>query len=199
MTLARKKLIVASIVAIAATAAGAEDAMPYEEIISPDADSRAYFWQGIDEIGAGDVKGARDKLNKAVKADGNCFLAYMLLSQIEYAEGNDEKSTEYLQRIAAEPPELDALYEEVAAALREDDYEAVASQARKLVAAYPQTIRAIAALHLLGRAQYQLGRRTDALLTLKAAYMYSDLAPGTVPAYGSPAEAEEFEEFAGVR
>ena len=63
----------------------------------------------------------------------------------------------------------------------------------------PQTIRAIAALHLLGRAQYRLGRRPEAALALKAAYMYSDLAPGTVPAYGSEAEAEEFVEFAGVR
>jgi len=44
-----------------------------------------------------------------------------------------------------------------------------------------------------------LGRRTEAALTLKAAYMYSDLAPGTVPAYGSEAEAEELKEFAGVR
>jgi Tfp pilus assembly protein PilF len=199
MTSLRKKLIVVLIVAVAATAAAADDAMPYEEIISPDAGCREYFWEGIDEIGAGDVKGARDKLDKAVETDGGCFLAYLLLSQLEYAEGNDEKSTEYLQRVAAEPPELAALYEEVAAALRADDYEAVASQAGKLVAAYPQTIRAIAALHLLGRAQYQLGRRPEAALALKAAYMYSDLAPGTVPAYGSEAEAEEFEKFAGVR
>lgn len=196
--LARKQLIGVLIIAFAAAAA-ADDAMPYKEIISPDAGCREYFWEGIDEIGAGDVKGARDKLDKAVEADADCFLAYLLLSQLEYAEGNDEKSTEYLQRIAAEPPELAALYEELAAALRADDYEAVASQAEKLVAAYPQTIRAIAALHLLGRAQYQLGRRAEAALTLKAAYMYSDLAPGTVPAYGSPAEAEEFVEFAGVR
>jgi Tfp pilus assembly protein PilF len=199
MKLARYKLIVVLIVAVAATAAAADDPMPFKEIISPDADCRDYFWEGIDEIGAGDMKGARDRLGKAVEADGDCFLAYLLLSQLEYAEGNDEKSTEYLERIAAEPPELSAVYEELTVALRADDYEAVASQADKLVAAYPQTIRAIAALHLLGRAQYQLGRRPEAALTLKAAYMYSDLAPGTVPAYGSPAEAEELEKFAGVR
>lgn len=199
MTLARHKLIGLIVAAFAATAAAADDAVPYEEIISPDAGCREYFWEGIDAVGAGDVKGARDKLNKAVKADAGCFLAYLLLSQLEYVEGNDEKSTEYLKRVAAEPPELSALYEELAAALRADDYEAAASQAEKLVAAYPQTIRAIAALHLLGRAQYELGRRAEAALTLKAAYMYSDLAPGTVPAYGSPEEAEEFEEFAGVR
>ena len=199
MTLARKKLIGVLIVVVAATAAAADDAMPYKEIISADAGCREYFWEGIDAIGGGKMKGARDKLDKAVKADADCFLAYLLLSQLEYAEGNDEKSTEYLQRVAAEPPELSALYEEVAVALRADDYEAVASQAKKLVAAYPQTMRAIAALHLLGRAQYYLGRRAEAVLALKAAYMYSDLAPGTVPAYGSEAEAEELEEFAGVR
>lgn len=199
MTLLRKKLIVVLIVAVAATAAAADDAMPYEEIISPDAGCRAYFWEGIDAVGAGKIKDARGKLGKAVKADAGCFLAYLLLSQLEYAEGNDEKSTEYLQRIAAEPPELSAVYEELAAALRADDYETVASQAEKLVAAYPQTISAVAALHLLGRAQYHLGRRPEALLALKAAYMYSDLAPGTVPAYGSEAEAKELEKFAGVR
>jgi tetratricopeptide (TPR) repeat protein len=199
MTLARRKLIGLLVAAFAATAAAADDAVPYEEIISPDAGCREYFWEGIDAIGAGDVKAARDKLDKAVKGDDGCFLAYLLLSQLEYAEGNDEKSTEYLRRVAAEPPELDALYEELAVALRADDYEAAAAQAEKLVAAYPQTIRAIAALHLLGRAQYELGRRAEAALTLKAAYMYSDLAPGTVPAYGSAEEAEEFEEFAGVR
>ena len=184
---------------VAATAVAADGAVPYEEIISADAGCREYFWEGIDAIGAGDMKGARDKLDKAVEADAGCFLAYLLLSQLEYVEGNDEKATEYLQRIASEPPELSALYEEVAVSLRADDYEAVASQAEKLVAAYPQTIRAIAALHLLGRAQYQLGRRPEAGLTLKEAYMYSDLAPGTVPAYGSAEEAEEFEKFAGVR
>jgi tetratricopeptide (TPR) repeat protein len=199
MTFARKELIGVLIAAVAATAVAADDAMRYEEIISADAGCREYFWEGIDAIGGGQMKDARDKLNNAVKEDADCFLAYLLLSQLEYVEGNDEKSTEYLQRVAAEPPELSALYEEVAAALRADDYEAVASQAEKLVAAYPQTIRAIAALHLLGRAQYQLGRRAEAALTLKAAYMYSDLAPGTVPAYGSEAEAEELEEFAGVR
>jgi tetratricopeptide (TPR) repeat protein len=199
MNSACRTLIGVSLIVAAAGAAVADDAMPYEEIISPDAKCRAYFWEGIDEMGAGDVKGARDKLNKAVKADDDCFLAYMLLSQIEYAEGDDVKSTEYLQRIAAEPPELDAMYEELAASLRDDDYEAVASRAQKLVKAYPQTIRAVAALHLLGRAQYYLGRRPEAALTLKAAYMYSDLAPGTVPAYGSEAEADELEEFAGVR
>lgn len=199
MTFARKELIGVLIAAVTATAAAADDAMPYEEIISADAGCREYFWEGVDAIGGGKMKDARDKLDNAVKEDADCFLAYLLLGQLEYVEGNDEKSTEYLHRVAAEPPELSALYEEVAAALRADDYEAVASQAERLVAAYPQTIRAIAALHLLGRAQYQLGRRTEAALTLKAAYMYSDLAPGTVPAYGSEAEAEELKEFAGVR
>ncbi len=199
MTSAQRKLVSVIIAFFAAAAAAAEDAVPYEEIISPDAGCREYFWEGIDALGAGDVKGARDKLDKAVNEDDGCFLAYLLLSQLEYAEGNDEKSTEYLRRVAAEPPELDALYEELAAALRADDYEAVAAQAEKLVNAYPQMIWAIVALYLLGWAQYELGRRAEAALTLKTAYMYSDLAPGTVPAYGSPEEAVEFEEFAGVR
>jgi TolA-binding protein len=187
------------VVATAAAAYAVGEAAPYQDIISPDAVCREYFWEGIDAIGARDMKGARDKLNEAVKEDSACFLAYLLLSQLEYAEGNDEKSSEYLRRVAAEPPELAGLYEEAAAALRADDYEAAAAQAEKLVKAYPQTMRAIAALHLLGRAQYFLGRRAEAALTLKAAYMYSDLAPGTVPAYGSAEEAEELERFAGLR
>ncbi len=183
----------------AGTAVAGDEAAPYAAVISRDATCREYFWKGIDAIGAGKLNGARDSLEKALREDDGCFLAYLLLSQVEYADGNDAKSTEYLERIPPEPPELAGLYEELAAALRADDYEKVAAQAEKLVAAYPQTIRAVAALHLLGRAQYHLGRRAEAALTLKAAYMYSDLAPGTVPAYGSEAEAEEVEKFAGVR
>ncbi len=193
------KILSLLIATAAVTAYAVGEAAPYQDIISPDAPCREYFWEGIDAIGAGDMKGARDSLNKAVEEDEGCFLAYLLLSQLEYAEGNDEKSSEYLRRVAAEPPELAALYEELAVALRADDYEAVAARAEKLVSAYPQTIRAIAALHLLGRAQYYLGRRAEAALTLKAAYMYSDLAPGTVPAYGSAEEADELERFAGLR
>lgn len=187
------------LVAVAAAGAAAGEAVPYEEIISPNAACRDYFWEGIDAVGARKLNDAREKLKKALQEDDGCFLAYLLLSQVEYAEGNDKESTEYLQRIPPEPPELTGLYEELAAALRADDYDVVAAQAEQLVAAYPQTIRAVAALHLLGRAQYHSGRRPEAALTLKAAYMYSDLAPGTVPAYGSDAEAEELEKFAGLR
>lgn len=198
MTFVRTKVF-GMLVAVAAAGAAAGEAVPYEEIISPNAACRDYFWEGIDAVGARKLNDAREKLKKALQEDDGCFLAYLLLSQVEYAEGNDKESTEYLQRIPPEPPELTGLYEELAAALRADDYDVVAAQAEQLVAAYPQTIRAVAALHLLGRAQYHLGRRPEAALTLKAAYMYSDLAPGTVPAYGSDAEAEELEKFAGLR
>jgi tetratricopeptide (TPR) repeat protein len=197
----RKVALLFSVVAVAVPAAtfAAQEDGTYPEIISASARCRDLFWEGVDAIGERELGEARVKLERAVKEDDGCFLAYLLLSQLEYAEGNDEKSTEFLQRIPPEPPELRAMYEDVAAALRADDYDAAAAKAEDLVAAYPQTITAIAALHLLARAEYHLGRGERARGILKVAYMYSDLAPGTVPAYGSEAEAEELEKFAGLR
>jgi tetratricopeptide (TPR) repeat protein len=176
----------------------AAEELPFPEIISANAECRAYFWAGYDAISEGDVKGARDNFERAAAEDNGCFMAYYVLSQIEDAQGDDEKATRYLEMIPPEPPELDALYEDIVTALRADDYETVASQTERLVAAYPQTIRAIAALHLLGRAEYHLGRLSEAKTSLGTAYVYSALAPGTVPAYGSQAEAEELEKFAGM-
>jgi hypothetical protein len=167
--------------------------------LASNGDCVAFFWKGVDAIGERDLKAGEDYLGRAVAADAGCFLAYLLLSQLSYAEGDDAAATAYLHQLPAEPPELTALYDDVAKALRADDYGRVASAAGDLVAAYPQTMTAVAALHLLGRAQYYLGRKTEAKTTLKTAYMYSDLAPGTVPAYGSDAEAKELEEFVGAQ
>jgi hypothetical protein len=50
-------------------------------------------------------------------------------------------------------------------------------------------------LHLLGRAQYYLGERDEAWETLNYAYMLSDLAPGTVPAYSDENEMETITAF----
>ncbi len=200
MRFMRRVAFLISVVAVATPAAlAAQEDGTYPEIISASARCRDLFWDGVDAIGERKLGEAGAKLEQAVKEDDGCFLAYLLLSQLEYAEGNDEKSTEFLQRIPPEPPELRAMYEDVAAALRADDYDAAAAKAEGLVAAYPQTITAIAALHLLARAEYHLGRGERARRIFKVAYMYSDLAPGTVPAYGSEAEAEELEKFAGLR
>jgi len=62
-----------------------------------------------------------------------------------------------------------------------------------------KTMTAIAALHLLGRAQYWTGNKDDAFRILRVAYMYSDLAPGSVPAFGTQAEINEIETFVGRR
>lgn len=200
MRFMRRVAFLISVVAVATPAAlAAQEDGTYPEIISASARCRDLFWDGVDAIGERKLGEAGAKLEQAVKEDDGCFLAYLLLSQLEYAEGNDEKSTEFLQRIPPEPPELRAMYEDVAAALRADDYDAAAAKAEGLVAAYPQTITAIAALHLLARAEYHLGRGERARRIFKVAYLYSDLAPGTVPAYGSEAEAEELEKFAGLR
>ncbi len=201
MRFIRRVALLISFVAVvtAATAFAAEDDGTYAEVISASALCRDLFWEGVDAIAERKLGEARAKLERAVKEDGGCFLAYLLLSQLEYAEGNDEKSTEFLQRIPPEPPELRTMYEDAAAALRADDYDAAAAKAKGLVAAYPQTITAVAALHLLARAEYHLGRGERARRVFRVAYMYSELAPGTVPAYGSEAEAEELEKFAGLR
>jgi len=139
----RKVALLFSVVAVAVPAAtfAAQEDGTYPEIISASARCRDLFWEGVDAIGERELGEARVKLERAVKEDDGCFLAYLLLSQLEYAEGNDEKSTEFLQRIPPEPPELRAMYEDVAAALRADDYDAAAAKAEDLVAAYPQTRR----------------------------------------------------------
>jgi len=196
MTMRKISLLV--LVLAATSALAGEEDVPYQEIISADADCRAYFWDGVDSLGDGKLAQAKKDFESAVKEDDGCFLAYLLLSQIAHAEERDEESTAYLQSVPPEPPELGAMYEDLAAALRADDFGVVSEKAGNIVNAYPQTITAIAALHLLGRAEYFLGHRAEAATIVKAAYMYSALAPGTVPAYGSSVEAAEFEKFAGV-
>lgn len=169
----------------------------YEDVVSADPACRESFWKGVEALGEGKVKDAEKSLKEAARLDGGCFLAYILLSQIAYARRDDKASTAYLQKIPPEPPEVQALYEDLVKALRADDYECLAKGAADLVAAYPQTMTAIAALHLLARAQYYTGAKEEALRTFKVAFMYSELAPGTVPAYASRAEMMELESFAG--
>ncbi|UCH78373.1 MAG: hypothetical protein JSU81_00020 [Candidatus Coatesbacteria bacterium] len=177
-------------------AAAAEE--PYAEVVSANAACREHFWAGVSALADGKTDAAKENFDAALDVDPGCFLVYFVLSQVAYFEGDDAESTAYLQQIPPEPPELRAMYDDVAAALRADDFETVAASASQIVAAYPQTITAIAALHLLGRAQYYLGRRAEAATTIKVAYLYSGLAPGTIPAYASQVEAEEIEKFAGV-
>jgi hypothetical protein len=181
---------------LASIAAAAEE--PYAEIVSAEAECREHFWAGVSALADGETGSAKEDFRAALDVDPGCFLVYFVLSQVAYFEGDDAASTAYLEQIPPEPPELRAMYDDTAAALRADEFESVAASASQIVAAYPQTITAIAALHLLGRAQYYLGRRAAATTTIKAAYLYSGLAPGTIPAYASQVEAEEIEKFAGV-
>jgi tetratricopeptide (TPR) repeat protein len=184
----------------AAAAENAESAnLPYKEIISSNADCRELFWNGVAALGEDDLKAAASNMEKAVGADNNCFLAYILLSQIAFAQGDEEASRTWFKRMPQDPPEVDGIYDQIRDALRADDFPVIAKLSAELVRAYPQTITAIAALHLLGRAQYWSGNKDDAFRTLRAAYMYSDLAPGTVPAFGTQAEINEIETFAGRR
>lgn len=188
-----------SALAIILLAVGGAAALDFEDVISRNRLAREYFWQGVTALSEDDIALAEKNLKKAAELDPACFLAYMVLSQTEYARGNDREASAYLSKIPPEPPELAAAYEDLAADLRARNYEKVATSALSLVQAYPQTISAIAALHLLGRAWYYTDKKENALAAFKVAYMYSDLAPGTIPAYASPAEAMELETFAGRR
>jgi len=196
--LLKTTLIITGLAAAGAASFAAPAEEPYAEIVSANAACRDLFWEGVSALADGKTDAAKENFDAALDADPGCFLVYFVLSQVAYFEGDDAESTAYLQKIPPEPPELRAMYDDAAAALRADDFETVAASASQIVAAYPQTITAIAALHLLGRAQYYLGRRAAATTTIKAAYLYSGLAPGTIPAYASQVEAEEIEKFAGV-
>ena len=188
----------ALLAALAASAWAKED-VSYQDIISSNPECRDYFWKGVEDIGAGKLGPAEADLKKAADKDKNSFLAYILLSQLAYARKDDAKSTSYLQQIPAEPPELGASYEDMIKALQADDFARVETMARGILKGYPQTMTAVATLHFLARAQYYTDQKDEARETFKAAFMYSDLAPGTVPAYGSAAETEEMEKFAGRR
>jgi hypothetical protein len=188
-----------AITAACFAAAGAARAASYDAIVSRDAACNDAFWAGVDALGNDDLKGADAAFGKAVAADRGCFLAYLLLSQVAYARGNEDASAAWLRKAPPEPPEVEAAYDGIRAPLAAHDWPAVERKAQSIIAAYPQTMTALAALHLLGRAQYYGGKKEEALLTLKTAYMYSDLAPGTVPAYASEAEVVELQTFAGRR
>jgi len=166
-----------------------------DAVISPNPAARAYFWEGIDALAEGDEAGAEDKFELAVGADENCVLAYALLSQLAYAAHDEELSREYYDRMSEEPPELETLYAWAVEPTAEGDWAEAEARARELVEQYPQTLRAIATLHLLGRAQYYLGDRDEAWETLNYAFMMSDLVPGTVPAYEDEDEYETITAF----
>lgn len=166
-----------------------------DAVISPDPAARAYFWEGIDALADGDEAGAEDKFELALGADENCIMAYSLLSQLAYAASDEELSREYYDRMSEEPPELETIYAWAVEPTAEGDWPEAAARAREFVEQYPQTLRAIAILHLLGRAQYHLGERDEAWETLNYAFMMSDLAPGTVPAYANEDEIKTITEF----
>ncbi|UCE26309.1 MAG: hypothetical protein JSW52_08080 [Candidatus Coatesbacteria bacterium] len=166
-----------------------------DAVISPNPAARAYFWEGIDALADGDEIGAKDRFELAVGADEKCVLAYALLSQLAYAAGDEELSREYYDRMSEEPPELEVLYAWAVEPTAEGDWDEAAARAREFVEQYPQTLRAIAILHLLGRAQYYMGERDEAWETLNYAFMMSDLVPGTVPAYENEDEYETISAF----
>jgi tetratricopeptide (TPR) repeat protein len=161
-----------------------------DDVISPNPAARAYFWEGIDALAEGDEAGAEDKLELALGADENCIMAYSLLSQLAYAGGDEELSREYYDRMSEEPTELETIYAWAVEPTAEENWVEAAARSKEFVEQYPQTLRAIATLHLLGRAQYYLGETDEAWETLNYAYMMSDLVPGTVPAYASEEELE---------
>ena len=196
-----KRLIftAAWLMAGAAAVAGGADALPYEEILSPEPACREACWAGVDAIEANDMAKARTAFEAAAARDPKRFVAWIMLSGLAAAAGDRELAATYVGKIPAEPPEVNAGYDRITAALREDDWAGVAARAAELIRAYPQTPTAISALHLLARAQYYGGSRDEAYTTLRAAYMYSDLVPATVPTYASEAEANELELFAGRR
>ena len=166
-----------------------------DDVISPNPAARAYFWDGIDALAEGDETGAEDKFELAVGADENCILAYALLSQLAYAAGDEELSREFYNRMSEEPPELEIIYAWAVEPTAEENWVEAAARAHEFVEQYPQTLRAIAMLHLLGRAQYYVGERDEAWETLNYAFMMSDLTPGTVPAYADEDEYETITAF----
>jgi tetratricopeptide (TPR) repeat protein len=166
-----------------------------DAVISPNPAARAYFWEGIDALAEGDEAGAEDKLELAVKADENCIMAYALLSQLAYAGGDEKASREYYDLMTKEPPELETIYAWAVEPTAGENWAEAAARSKEFVEQYPETLRAIAMLHLLGRAQYYLGERDEAWETLNYAYMLSDLAPGTVPAYSDENEMETITAF----
>jgi len=166
-----------------------------DDVISPNPAARAYFWEGIDALADGDEAGAKDKFELAVGADEDCIMAYSLLSQLAYAAGDDELSHEYYDRMSEEPPELEVLYSWAVEPTADENWADAAARSKEFVEQYPQTLRAIAMLHLLGRAQYYLGERDGAWETLNYAFMMSDLVPGTVPAYATEDEVETITAF----
>jgi tetratricopeptide (TPR) repeat protein len=166
-----------------------------DAVISPNPAARAYFWEGIDALAEGDEAGAKDRFELAVGADEKCVLAYALLSQLAYAAHDEELSREYYDRMSEEPPELETLYAWAVEPTVDGNWAEAEARARELVEQYPQTLRAIALLHLLGRAQYYLGERDEAWETLNHAFMMSDLVPGTVPAYENEDEYETITAF----
>jgi tetratricopeptide (TPR) repeat protein len=166
-----------------------------DDVISPNPAALAYFWEGIDALAEGDEAGAEGKFELALGADENCIMAYSLLSQLAYAAGDEDMSREYYDRMSEEPPELEIIYAWAIEPTAEENWVEAAARAREFVEQYPQTLRAIAMLHLLGRAQYYVGERDEAWETLNYAFMMSDLAPGTVPAYANEDEIETITAF----
>jgi hypothetical protein len=185
----------ASILAIILVFGGTASAQHYEIILSDNPQARGFLWEGVDFLAEGLLDDAVNKLELAVMADPDCFIANSLLYEIAVADEDVESMEKYAAKLEFDH-EVKHHYNDVIIPYLMGEYKVAITECDKYIKEFYKYPYAITTLHIMGRSLYYLGE--DERLAwdiLNEAEMYSGLMPGTSPAYEGEDEITNIQNF----
>lgn len=170
-------------------------AQHYEIILSDNPQARDFLWDGVDFLAEGLLDDTVNKLELAVMADPDCFVAHSLLYEIAAANEDTELMEKYADKLEF-GSEARHHYNGVILPYLMGEYEVTITKCDEYIKEFNDSPFAITALHLMGRSLFYLDEdRRLAWDILNEAEMYSGLMPGTSPAYEGEEEITEIQNF----
>ncbi len=170
-------------------------AQHYEIILSDNPQARGFLWDGVDFLAEGLLEDAINKLELAVMADPDCFIAHSLLYEIAAANEDSELMEKYAGKIKF-VDESKHHYNDVIIPYLMGEYEVTITECDEYIKEFNNSPFAITVLHLMGRSLFYLDEdRRLAWDILNEAEMYSGLMPGTSPAYEGDEEITKIQNF----
>ena len=170
-------------------------AQHYEIILSENPQARGFLWDGVDFLAEGLLDDAVNKLELAVMADADCFVAHSLLYEIAAADENVELMEKYADELQFDD-ESKHHYNDIIIPYLMGEYGVAITECDEYIKEFHTSPFAITALHIMGRSLFYLDEdRRLAWDILNEAEMYSGLMPGTSPAYEGEEEITEIQNF----
>ncbi len=184
-----------AIVTVFLAVSGGVYAQHYEIILSDNPQARQFLWEGVDFLAEGLLDDSVNKLELAVMADPDCFVAYSLLYEIAAANEDTESMEKYSKKLEFDH-EAKHHYNDLIIPYLMGEYEVAITECDEYINEFYKHPFAITALHIMGRSLFYLGQ--DERLAwdiLNEAEMYSGLMPGTSPAYEGDEEITKIQNF----